>query len=120
MVVVPPTLRQRVSHEASRLWSRPCAVFYYPVWMWYHASSGLRKILNTADAWRLDITGVLSNKKHALAAYLDAPKTSQGHPYCGRLPWSFLWNFRRRYEVYFPASASSDATKEVRARDDLQ
>ena len=62
----------RLTHEALRLWSRPCAVFYYPVWMWYHASSGLRKILNTADAWRLDITGVLSNKKHALAAYLDA------------------------------------------------
>lgn len=94
----------RLTHEALRLWSKPCAIFYYPVWMWYHASSGLSQRLNTAGAWRLDISAVRCDKVHAMAAYLDAPqKTVEGNPYCGRLPWSFLRNFRRRYEVYFPA-----------------
>jgi LmbE family N-acetylglucosaminyl deacetylase len=95
----------RLTHEALRLWSRPCAVFYYPVWMWYHASSGLRKRLNTTGAWRLDISAVQNDKEHAMTAYLDAPKTPEGNPYCGRLPWSFLRVFRRKYEVYFPATA---------------
>ena len=95
------------THQALRLWSRPCAIFHYPVWMWYHASMGLRRRLNVAGAWRLDVSTVLSDKEHAMAAYLDAPKTSQGYPYCGRLSRAFLRNFRREYEVYFPASADS-------------
>jgi LmbE family N-acetylglucosaminyl deacetylase len=95
----------RLTHQALRLSSRPCAVFYFPVWMWYHASSGLRKRLNTTGAWRLDISMVQADKEHAMAAYLDAPKTPEGNPYCGRLPWSFLRNFRRKYEVYFPVLA---------------
>jgi len=94
----------RLTEEAVRLWSRPCSLFYYPVWMWYHASSGMRKNLNTAGAWRLDISAALSSKNHAMAAYLDAPKAPGGKPYCGRLPWSFLQNFCRKYEVYFPAT----------------
>ena len=94
----------RLTHQALRLWSKPCTVFYYPVWMWYHASSGLRHRLNTFGAWRLDISAVQTDKEQAMAAYLNAPqKTAEGNPYCGRLPWSFLRNFRRRYEVYFPA-----------------
>jgi hypothetical protein len=93
-----------MTQEALLLWSRPCSVFYYPIWMWYHASSGLRKRLNTTGAWRLDISSVLSSKRNAMAAYLDAPKTSQGYPFCGRLPWAFLHNFGLDYEVYFPAS----------------
>ncbi|MCX6966283.1 MAG: PIG-L family deacetylase [Verrucomicrobia bacterium] len=96
----------RLTEEAVRLSSRPCSLYYYPVWMWYHASSGLRKRLDTAGAWRLDISAALSAKNHAMAAYLDAPKAPGGKPYCGRLPWSFLQNFRRRYEVYFPATSS--------------
>ena len=94
----------RLTQQAFRLWSRPCAMFFYPVWMWYHASSGLRKRLSTTGAWRLDIAAVLSDKKKAMAAYLEAPKTSQGNPYCGRLPQAFLRNFKRKYEVYFPAA----------------
>lgn len=93
----------RLTHQALHLWSKPCALFYYPVWMWYHASSGLRKRLNTSGAWRLDISAVSSVKEHAIAAYLDAPKTPEGNPYCGRLPWSFLRNFSRKYEVFFRA-----------------
>lgn len=97
----------QLTHEALRLWSQPCALFYYPVWMWYHASSGLRKRLDTIGAWRLDVSVVLSGKKHAMEAYLDAPKTSQGNPFCGRLPWSFLRVFRREYEVFFAAKPVS-------------
>ena len=93
----------RLTRAATRAWARPCALFYYPIWMWYHASSGLRKRLATEGAWRLDISGVLGAKRQAMSAYLDAPKAPNGNPYCGRLPWSFLRNFRRRYEVYFPA-----------------
>ena len=93
-----------MTHEAVRLSGRSSAMFYYPVWMWYHASSGLRKRLSTTDAWRLDIAAVLSDKEKAMAAYLEAPKTSQGNPYCGRLPQAFLRNFKRKYEVYFPAT----------------
>lgn len=86
-------------------WSRPCSLFYYPVWMWYHASSRLRKRLDCQGAWRLDISSVLPAKKQSMDSYLDAPhKTEAGHPFCGQLPWSFLRNFRRSYEVYFPAS----------------
>lgn len=92
-----------LTRQALRLWSQPCALFYYPVWMWYHASSGLGKSLDAIGAWRLDISTVQTNKEHAMAAYLDAPKTPEGNPYCGRLPWSFLRNFRRKYEVFFPA-----------------
>ena len=40
-----------------------------------------------------------------MAAYLDASRTSRGHPYCGRLPWAFLQNFRRKYEIFFPATS---------------
>ena len=94
----------RITQQALRLWSRPCAVFYYPVWMWYHASSGLRKRLSCTGAWLLDVSAVQFDKEKAMAAYLDAPKTSQGNPYCGRLPRSFLRNFRRKYEVYFLAT----------------
>jgi LmbE family N-acetylglucosaminyl deacetylase len=90
-----------LTQHALRLWSRPCVLFHYPVWMWYHASSGLRKKLNTTGAWRLDISAIQANKQHAMAAYLDAPRTSQGDPFCGRLPWAFLQVFRRKYEVYF-------------------
>jgi LmbE family N-acetylglucosaminyl deacetylase len=93
----------QLAHEALRRWSQPCALFYYPVWMWYHASSGLRKRLDTLGAWRLDVSAVLSGKQHATDAYLNAPKTSQGNPYCGRLPWAFHQVFRRKYEVYFAA-----------------
>ena len=39
-----------LTEQALRLWSKPCALFYYPVWMWYHASSGLRQRLNTTGA----------------------------------------------------------------------
>ena len=95
----------RFTYQALKLWTQTVAVFYYPVWMWYHASSGLRKKLDTTGAWRLDISTVQPEKIRAMAAYLDAPKTAQGNPYCGRLPWSFLQNFRREYEVYFPAAA---------------
>lgn len=93
-----------MTREAVRVSGRNSAMFYYPVWMWYHASSGLRKRLSTTDAWRLDIAAVLSDKEKAMAAYLEAPKTSQGNPYCGRLPQAFLRNFKRKYEVYFPAT----------------
>jgi LmbE family N-acetylglucosaminyl deacetylase len=94
-----------VAQAALKAWGGPCRLFFYPVWMWYHASSGLRKRLDCHGAWRLDIKRVLSAKKQAMEAYLDAPqRTSAGHPFCGRLPLSFLSNFRRRYEVYFPAS----------------
>jgi LmbE family N-acetylglucosaminyl deacetylase len=96
----------QLTHEALRLWSHPCALFYYPVWMWYHASSGLRKRLDTVGAWRLDVSAVQSGKQYATEAYLDAPKTSQGNPYCGRLPWAFHQVFRREYEVYFAAKAA--------------
>jgi LmbE family N-acetylglucosaminyl deacetylase len=92
-----------LTHHALSLWSKPCSVFHYPVWMWYHGSSGLRKRLQTTGAWRLNISAVQTDKHNAMAAYLDAPKTPEGNPYCGRLPWAFLHNFRRRYEVYFPA-----------------
>jgi len=102
----------QLTHQALRLWSQPCVVFYYPVWMWYHASSGLRRRLDLRGAWRLDVSGVLSDKQSAMAAYLDAPKTSEGNPFCGRLPWSFLQVFRRRYEVYFPASDHGPLTSE--------
>jgi LmbE family N-acetylglucosaminyl deacetylase len=98
----------RITHQAVRLWGQPCAVFYYPVWMWYHASSGLRKKLDVTGAWRVDISTVLTDKEHAMAAYLEAPKTSQGNPYCGRLPRSFLRNFRRNYEVIFSSKANAD------------
>lgn len=82
----------------------PPTLLYYPVWMWYHASSGLRKRLDCRDAWRLDISAGLSVKKQAMAAYLNSPqKTADGNPFCGRLPQSFLRNFNRPYEVYFPA-----------------
>jgi len=92
----------RFTLQALSLWSKPCEVFFYPVWMWYHASSGLRQRLNATGAWRLDVATVLTEKQHAMDAYLDAPKTTRGHPYCGRLPWAFLRNFRRPYEVFFP------------------
>ena len=95
----------RLTLQALRLWSRPCSVFFYPVWMWYHASSGLRNRLDTTGAWRLDISEVLPDKENAMAAYLDASRTSRGHPYCGRLPWAFLQNFRRKYEIFFPATS---------------
>ena len=95
-----------ITREAQRLRDRACEIFYYPVWMWYHASSGLAQRLDLRGAWRLDISAVLSAKKQAMAAYLEAPKTNQGNPFCGKLPWSFLWNFRRSYEVFFPAAAA--------------
>ncbi len=94
----------RMACEALRRSGRSCVMFHYPVWMWYHASSGLRERLDCRGAWRLDISSVLPAKKQAMAAYLDAPKTSAGDPFCGRLPWSFLRNFRRGCEVYFPAA----------------
>ncbi len=94
-----------LSRQAARLWSKPCAVFTYPVWMWYHASYGLHQQLHCAGTWRLDISEVLPDKKNAMAAYLDATKTSRRHPYCGRLPWAFLQNFRRKYEIFFPATS---------------
>lgn len=97
----------RHTQQALRLWDRPCALYFYPVWMWYHASAGLRKKLDTCGAWRLDISTVQTAKLQAMAAYLEAPKTSQGNPFCGQLPWSFLRNFRRKYEVYFPADAAA-------------
>jgi len=67
----------QLTHQALLLWSHPCGLLYYPVWMWYHASSGLRKRLDTSGAWPLDITTVLADKQRAMAAYLDAPKTSE-------------------------------------------
>ncbi len=100
----------QMTHEALRLGGLVCALVYYPVWMWYHASSGLRQRLDCHGAWRLDISRGLPAKKQAMAAYLDAPKTSAGNPYCGRLPWSFLRNFRRHHEVFFPATGGSAPT----------
>jgi LmbE family N-acetylglucosaminyl deacetylase len=94
----------QITHQALCLWAQPCALFYYPVWMWYHASSGLKGRLDIRGAWRLDVSEVLSDKQSAMAAYLNAPKTSEGNPFCGRLPWSFLQVFRRSYEVYFQAA----------------
>ena len=96
-----------LTKQAVRLWGQPCPAFYYPVWAWYHAPFGLRKRLNPTGAWRLDISGILAKKIHAMAAYLDAPKTSLGHRFCGSLPPAFLRIFRRRYEVYFPAPAEA-------------
>jgi LmbE family N-acetylglucosaminyl deacetylase len=92
-----------LTQAALEFYSEPCTLAFYPIWMWYHASSGLRKRVNFQGVWSLDISSVHSTKKHAMAAYLEAPKTISGNPYCGRLPWSFLQNFQRRVEVYFPA-----------------
>lgn len=100
-----------LTRHALLRWSRPCVLYYYPVWMWYHASLGLRRRLDTAGAWRLDISTVLSTKKRAMAAYLDAEKTSDGKPFCGQLPWSFLLNFRRDDEVYFRAQLEDGCQK---------
>ncbi len=91
----------RLTHQAVRLGCRPCAIFYYPIWAWYQASWGLRKRLNTTGAWRLDVAPIRSQKAHAMAAYLDAPKTSLGDRFCGSLPQAFIQIFRRKYEVYF-------------------
>ena len=102
-----------MTREAVRISGRNSAMFYYPVWMWYHASSGLRKRLDCRDAWRLDISAGLSAKKQAMAAYLNAPqKTAAGHPFCGRLPQSFLRNFIRPYEVYFPATPEAGSNEQ--------
>lgn len=95
-----------ITQAALGLLSKPCTLFFYPIWMWYHASSGLRRRLDITGAWRLDISAALNAKKHAMDAYLNAPKTGAGNPYCGRLPSSFLKNFRQPYEVYFPASGA--------------
>ncbi len=89
--------------EAIHFSRKPCNVIHYPIWMWYHASLGLSKRLIVDGAWRLDGKTVKARKKAAISAYLDGPKTLSGMPYCGKLPWSFLWNFQRRNEVFFDA-----------------
>lgn len=87
--------------EAARRASKPFIVIHYPIWMWYHASTGLSRRLKADRAWRLDGGPVRSRKRAAMAAYLEAQKALNGLPYCGKLPWAFLWNFRRRNELFF-------------------
>jgi LmbE family N-acetylglucosaminyl deacetylase len=90
---------------AARRASKPFAVIHYPVWMWYHASLGLGRRLKADRAWRLDGGSVRSKKRAAMGAYLEAQKALNGSPYCGKLPWAFLWNFRRRSELFFSESS---------------
>ncbi len=86
--------------EAVRLSGKPGRVSYYPVWMWY-AGAGLGARLAVDGAWRLDGKTAKLKKAVAISEYLDAPKSSSGQSYCGKLPWAFLWNFRHTSEVFF-------------------
>jgi N-acetylglucosamine malate deacetylase 1 len=90
--------------QALRLWNKPCALSFYPTWMW-HAGRQLHNKLDTSSAWRLDISTARKAKKHAMESYLNSSRTAEGAPFCGCLPWGFLWNFRRKYEVYFTDSS---------------
>lgn len=94
----------RMTLAARRISGRVFSVFYYPIWIWYLSSMGLGKRLDLRDAWRLDISSVLAVKHRALAAYLDAPVSANGTPYCGSLPWAFIWSLRRPAEYFFPAA----------------
>lgn len=87
--------------EAAQRAAGPFEIVHYPVWMWYHASLGLGRRLKTKSAWRLDGGTVRSKKHAAMAAYLESEKARNGLPYCGKLPWAFLWNFRQRSELFF-------------------
>jgi hypothetical protein len=69
-----------------------------------------------AGAWRLDASGLEESKKSAVAAYLDAPKTLSGIPFCGRLPWGFLWNFQHTKEIFFTAE-QTDSYKQDDCQD---
>ena len=77
------------------------SIFYYPIWMLYLNSKDLRMQLDLKNAFRLDISKVVSVKHRAIAAYLDAPSSANGSPYCGNLPWALLWSFRRPSEIFF-------------------
>lgn len=92
-----------LTRAALRRRGHPCVRYGYPVWMWYHSTSGLRQRFRTTGAWRLDISSSLLAKKQAMAAYLDAPKARSGSPYCGKLPWSLRYNFLRRHELFLRA-----------------
>jgi LmbE family N-acetylglucosaminyl deacetylase len=100
--------------EAVLLSRRPPRVIFYPIWMWYHASPGLGTRLAVDGAWRLDGKTVKLKKAAAISEYLDAPKSSSGLPYCGKLPWGFLWNFQHAAEVFFPASPESRERRATR------
>ena len=105
-----------LTHQAVRLWRRPCAMFYYPVWLWFHSRFGLRRRLKTTGAWRLDVSKVRPEKTQAMSAYLDAPRTSRGLRFCGDLPDGFLKSFRQNHEVYFTSTVPTCAA-EPGARD---
>jgi LmbE family N-acetylglucosaminyl deacetylase len=90
-----------LARKAVELSGMPWRLIYYPVWIWYHASSGLGRRLVTNGAWRLDGGLVKAKKAAAMAEYFEAPKAASGKPYCGKLPWGFLWNFRNASEVFF-------------------
>jgi N-acetylglucosamine malate deacetylase 1 len=94
----------RMTVVARQMVTQKCSVFYYPVWIWHLSSMGLRKRLNLRDAWQLDISRVLAVKHRALEAYLEAPVSASGKPYCGVLPWSLSWSIRRPRELYFSAA----------------
>jgi LmbE family N-acetylglucosaminyl deacetylase len=87
--------------KAAQLSGTSWRLIYYPVWLWYQASTGLGARLAVGGAWQLDDKTVRSKKAAAISEYLDAPKSSSGQPYCSKLPWAFLWNFRHTSEVFF-------------------
>jgi LmbE family N-acetylglucosaminyl deacetylase len=87
--------------KAIQLAGKPWRLIYYPIWLWYQAGTGLGARLAVDGAWRLDGDTVKFEKMAAISEYLDAPKSSSGQPYCSKLPWAFLWNFRHTAEVFF-------------------
>lgn len=93
-----------MAREILPILPKPCRVMHYGIWIWYHARTGLTHRLVIKHAWRLDGRSVKSKKMAAYAAYLNAPKSASGIPYCGHLPWGFLWNFRRTSELFFDDS----------------
>lgn len=90
-----------LAFSAVRLSGRPWRLIYYPVWLWFGSSVGLGARLALEGAWRLDGRAVEPKKSAAISEYLKAPLAASGDPFCGRLPWAFLWNFQHASEVFF-------------------
>jgi LmbE family N-acetylglucosaminyl deacetylase len=77
---------------------KPCELYYYWVWAWYHMRPSRWKQLNFSRLFKVDIEQYRKRKNELIDLYLE-PKAPSGIPWSGKLPMAMLAPLRKRYEI---------------------
>ena len=78
----------------------------YPVWAWAHASTDRAPCASDGRAWRLDVAGVLDQKRAAIDAHRSQLGLITDDPGGFTLPADFLPLFLRPWELFIEPNAA--------------